>query len=314
MAELARVLKPGGRLVLSTPRADDPTDAAGQPVPRARVRRRRAASAALASFSSVELFGQRRHRDRAPPHAAPARRARAASPPAGRAPSVAEPLTGTAAMADVELDGHRDRARRDRRRDRARRGLPRVKVAQLVIGGDVAGGQLVALRFARRAALARRRRAVRVAARRAVRRPCPRPRVRGRAPRRRPHVPAGRRAAARTASALASASTCCTRTRSRRRTRWDGSRPRGRRAGDLASAHREPLPPRVAAAAAQPRQHDRTARVEARRGLREHTQRAYERQGYPNRIEVLYNGVDARRALGEREPAPRARISTTRRR
>ncbi len=104
VAELARVLKPGGTLVLSTPRAEDPAVRPDNPFHEREFDADELRALLSAQFVSVELFGQRRietsrHRAlrrldvlglrRRLPHARRAARA----------------VTGTAAMADVRLAG-----------------------------------------------------------------------------------------------------------------------------------------------------------------------------------------------------------------
>ena len=104
VAELARVLKPGGRLVLSTPRADDPTVRPDNPFHEREFDADELRALLSSSFSSVELFGQRRietarHRTLRRLDVLGLRR---------RLPvvrRVSGTLTGTAAMADVALDG-----------------------------------------------------------------------------------------------------------------------------------------------------------------------------------------------------------------
>jgi SAM-dependent methyltransferase len=104
VAELARVLRPGGRLVLSTPRADDPTVRPDNPFHEHEFDADELRALLSSSFSSVELFGQRRietarHRTLRRLDVLGLRR---------RLPvvrRVSGALTGTAAMADVELDG-----------------------------------------------------------------------------------------------------------------------------------------------------------------------------------------------------------------
>ena len=106
----------------------------------------------------------------------------------------------------------------------------------------------------------------------------------------------------------------CTRTRSRPRTRWRGSRARGRRAGDLAPAHREPLPPRDRAGrcagldnatARLARGSSRSPRTRAAPTSGRATRRAD--RGRPQRRRP-------RRRPGEREPARGARDPATARR
>ena len=104
VAELARVLKPGGRLVLSTPRTDDPTLRPDNPFHEREFDADELRALLSPAFASVELFGQRRiqtarHRTLQRLDVLGLRR---------RLPIVrraAGALTGTAAMADVELDG-----------------------------------------------------------------------------------------------------------------------------------------------------------------------------------------------------------------
>ena len=104
VAELARVLQPGGRLVLSTPRADDPTVRPDNPFHEHEFDADELRTLLSSWFSSVELFGQRRietarHRTLRRLDVLGLRR---------RLPAVrraAGALTGTAAMADVELEG-----------------------------------------------------------------------------------------------------------------------------------------------------------------------------------------------------------------
>ena len=104
VAELARVLKPGGRLVLSTPRAEDPTVRPDNPFHEREFDADELRTLLSSSFSTVELFGQRRietarHRALRRLDVLGLRR---------RLPVVrraSEALTGTAAMADVALDG-----------------------------------------------------------------------------------------------------------------------------------------------------------------------------------------------------------------
>src|SRR5207237_9239211 len=72
------------------------------------------------------------------------------------APAADVPAAGVAPArdgADGRGDGgrDRDRARRNRAGERARRGVPPMRIVHLVIGGDVAGGQVVALQLARAA-------------------------------------------------------------------------------------------------------------------------------------------------------------------
>jgi SAM-dependent methyltransferase len=104
VAELARVLKRGGRLVLSTPRADDPTRRPDNPFHEREFDADELRTLLSSSFSSVELFGQRRietarHRTLRRLDLLGLRRRL----PVVRRASGA--LTGTAAMADVGLDG-----------------------------------------------------------------------------------------------------------------------------------------------------------------------------------------------------------------
>src|SRR5205085_1259396 len=82
----------------------------------------------------------------------------APSRPAARRARAAAPAPLPAARVDAARDGAdrepvarrpRDLAGRRRTRDRARRRLPAMKVAHVVIGGDLAGGQLVALELIR---------------------------------------------------------------------------------------------------------------------------------------------------------------------
>ena len=104
VAELARVLKPGGRLVLSTPRAEDPTVRPDNPFHEREFDADELRRLLTSSFSSVVLFGQRRietarHRTLRRLDVLGLRR---------RLPVVrraAGALTGTAAMDDVALDG-----------------------------------------------------------------------------------------------------------------------------------------------------------------------------------------------------------------
>ena len=104
VAELARVLQPGGRLVLSTPRADDPTVRPDNPFHEHEFDADELRTLLSSWFSSVELFGQRRietarHRTLRRLDVLGLRR---------RLPVVrraAGALTGTAAMDDVALDG-----------------------------------------------------------------------------------------------------------------------------------------------------------------------------------------------------------------
>jgi SAM-dependent methyltransferase len=104
VAELARVLKPGGWLVLSTPRANDPSVRPDNPFHEREFDADELRALLSSSFSSVELFGQRRietarHRTLRRLDVLGLRR---------RLPvvrRVSGTLTGTAAMADVALDG-----------------------------------------------------------------------------------------------------------------------------------------------------------------------------------------------------------------
>ncbi len=104
VAELARVLKAGGRLILSTPRADDPTARPDNPFHEREFDADELRTLLSSSFSSVELFGQRRietarHRTLRRLDVLGLRRRL----PVVRRASGA--FTGTAAMEDVGLDG-----------------------------------------------------------------------------------------------------------------------------------------------------------------------------------------------------------------
>jgi SAM-dependent methyltransferase len=104
VAELARVLRPGGMLVLSTPRADDPAVRPDNPFHEREFDADELRALLSSTFSSVELFGQRRietarHRALRRLDVLGLRRR---LPIARRA---AGALTGTAAMADVGLEG-----------------------------------------------------------------------------------------------------------------------------------------------------------------------------------------------------------------
>jgi SAM-dependent methyltransferase len=104
VAELARVLRPGGTLVLSTPLADDPGVRPDNPFHAREFDVDGLRGLLSSSFASVELFGQ--HRLQTTRHRALRRLdvlgLRRRLPLARRAASA---LTGTAPMADVGLDG-----------------------------------------------------------------------------------------------------------------------------------------------------------------------------------------------------------------
>ena len=154
LAEVARVLRPDGVFVVSTPRADSTTEQPGQSVPPRRVLRRATSSACCeAHFDSVELYGQRRlqtRRHRALQRLDVARAPRAAHVPAPR-------LRARRHAADGRGDPRRPRDRAGRASTAPRElvavctGPRAVKIVHLVIGGEVAGGQVVALRLARAA-------------------------------------------------------------------------------------------------------------------------------------------------------------------
>jgi O-antigen biosynthesis protein len=104
VAELARVLKPRGLLILSTPRADDPSVRPDNPFHEREFDADELRALLSSTFASVELFGQRRietarHRTLRRLDVLGLRRR---LPAARRA---AGALTGTAAMADVGLEG-----------------------------------------------------------------------------------------------------------------------------------------------------------------------------------------------------------------
>ena len=104
VAELARVLRPDGTLVLSTPRADDPAARPDNPVHKREFDADELRSLLSERFAGVELFGQRRiettrHRALRRLDVLGLRRR---LPLARRA---ATTLTGTAPMDDVGLDG-----------------------------------------------------------------------------------------------------------------------------------------------------------------------------------------------------------------
>ena len=245
VAEARRVLKPDGVLVVSTPRADRGARPAGEPVPRARVRPGRVRATAPCVVRSRRRLRAATSADRTAPRAPATRRAR---PP----PSTAVPPTRVEARHRYGADGRRlvrgrrDLARRSRRGDGAGRRLPPVRIVHLVIGGEIAGGQLVALQLARGA----RDRGDVVsfvspadgpfAAR------CSRGGLRGRRRRRRADVPGRRPAAARsTAASRARRRPAHAHARGGERARASRRAARAR-AGRLAPPHREPLSPRDA--------------------------------------------------------------------
>ena len=301
VAEMRRVLRPAAcsssrrRAPRTEPRPENPFHEV-ELAPR----RLRAPAPARSTTSSSTASAACR---RAATARSSGRRARPAPAPAVPAPRVAARRDG--ADGGGRQRGDRDRARRPRRGDRARRRLP-VRIVHVVIGGEVAGGQVVALQLAAR----RGRRGDEVAfvsPRRGRSRRAPSRRGSRCTPPTSADVPHRRRAAPRAARArgadvlhthtLAAANALAR------------LAARSRRAGGLAPPHREPLPPRDRAGAAPARQRDGAPR-RALVAVSEDTRRAYERQGYPPaRIEVVYNGVAAppADANGLRDGARRSR-------
>ena len=152
LGELARVLRPEGTLVASTPRAERTTERPENPFHEVEYAPQDFERLLRTFFDRVELYGQRRLQTRR--HRLLQRvdvlglRKRVMRPP-----RVAAAVLGTAATPDVTLDDvviepARCAGGGDRRR--LHRPAP-VRVVHLVIGGEVAGGQLVALRLARAA-------------------------------------------------------------------------------------------------------------------------------------------------------------------
>ena len=104
VGELSRVLKPGGVLVLSTPRADDPRVRHDNPFHEREFDAETLRALLAPRFRSIELFGQRRlqtvrHRALQRLDVLGLRRRLPLARRAGHA------LTGTPAMADVRLEG-----------------------------------------------------------------------------------------------------------------------------------------------------------------------------------------------------------------